>query len=187
MDKLNFEFSKIKLLAFMTLGYGTFYFLNNYLTKGLYLAPAAHIVHLPSAVKMLMVLVSGVLGALAIAITAFTYGVLNIANGDYVLALYLAIASATAPLIAVMLLNNIFELKDDLSSLNFEKLLFLSITFASLNSVIHQSIIYSYSGKIDLLNGFLIMFTGDVTGIFIVLYLFRFSLKIVKARKQTPN
>ena len=119
--KKHINLSKLGLLTAMALGYGSFFFLNNYLTKGLYLAPAAHIVHLPSGVKMLMVLVSGVLGALAIAITAFTHGVLNIANGDYVLALYLAIASATAPLIAVMLLNNIFELKDDLSSLNFKK------------------------------------------------------------------
>mgnify|MGYP000144090619 CR=1 FL=1 len=49
------------------------YFLNNYLTKDLYLAPAAHIVHLPSGVKMLMVLVSSTLGAIAIVIIGFLW------------------------------------------------------------------------------------------------------------------
>ena len=182
-----FDISKLKLLAFMVIGYGSFYFLNNYLTKSLYLATAAHIVHLPTGVKMLMVLVSGVLGSLAIAIVGFAYGVMHITNGNYILALYLAFASAAAPLISVMLLKNIFDLTDDLSSLNFEKLLFLSLMFASLNSTIHQLIIYVYGEQIDFLNGLLIMFIGDVTGIFIVLYLFRFGLKVVKANKDVVN
>ena len=182
-----FDIEKIKLLVFMVLGYGGFYFLNNYLTKGLYLAPAAHIVHLPSGVKLLMVLVSGILGALAIAIIGFAYGALYFANENYFLHLYLAIASATAPLLAVMLLNNIFDLRKDLTKLDFEKLLFLSLTFASLNSLIHQLIMYLHNMQIDLLNGLLIMFTGDVTGIFIVLYLFRFALKVSKARKNLKN
>ena len=185
--KKHINLSKLGLLTAMALGYGSFYFLNNYLTKGLYLAPAAHIAHLPSGVKMLMVLVSGVLGALVIAIVGFSYGVLHSVNGNYILALYIALASATAPLIAVMLLNRFFELADNLSNLNFEKLLFLSITFAILNSTIHQLIIFTYIENIDLLNGFLIMFTGDVTGIFIVLYLFRFALKVSKARKNFKN
>ena len=59
--------------------------------------------------------------------------------------------------------------------------------FASLNSTIHQLIIYVYGEQIDLLNGLLIMFIGDVTGIFIVLYLFRFGLKVVKANKDVVN
>ena len=178
-----FDIAKLKLLAFMVVGYGSFYFLNNYLTKGLYLATDTHIVHLQTGVKMLMVLVSGVLGSLAIAMVGFAYGVMHTTDGNYILALYLALASAVAPLISVMLLKNIFDLTNELSSLNFEKILFLSLMFGSINSTIHQLIIYAYSEQIYSLNEMLTMFLGDMTGIFIVLYLFRFSLKIIKARK----
>lgn len=182
MSKL-FEFSKLKLLAAMTIGYGSFYFLNNHLTKDLYLAPAAHIVHLPSGVKMLMVLVSGMLGAIAIAIVGFAWGVSNSFSHNYVLALCLAIASGATPLISVMIFNKIFQLSDNLSNLTLDKLFFLSLTYASFNSLVHQIVVLSYGETKDLVNGLLVMFTGDITGIFIVLYLFRFGLKAIKSRQ----
>ena len=60
MNKLN-NLSRLELLIVMTFGYGFFYFLNNYLTKCLYMAPSAHLVHLPIGLKMLMVLVGDLL------------------------------------------------------------------------------------------------------------------------------
>ncbi len=178
-----FDIQKIKLLAIMTIGYCCFYFLNNYLTKDLYLAPAAHIVHLPSGVKMLMVLISSTIGAIAIAIVGFLWGITNSFSHNYVLALCLAIASGATPLLSVLMLNKIFELTDDLSNLTLDKLFFLSLTYASFNSLVHQIVVLSYGETKDWINGFLVMFTGDITGIFIVLYLFRFGLKAIKARK----
>mgnify|MGYP000551223327 CR=1 FL=1 len=41
----------------LTLVFGTFYAVNNLLTAQLYLAPGAHLVHLPSGFKLLLVLV----------------------------------------------------------------------------------------------------------------------------------
>ena len=176
--------SKIKLLIAMTFGYGSFYILNNYLTKGLYIAPGAHIIHLPSGVKMLLVLISGMLGSIAITIVAFSYGMLNSFSHNYALVLSLAILSGMIPLASLFLLNKFLKLSNDLSNLNWEKLLLISLTFAILNSLSHQLVIYAYGESHDLFNGFLIMFTGDVTGIFIILYLFRFVLKIAKANKN---
>ncbi|MFM7801848.1 MAG: hypothetical protein ACKO69_06860, partial [Limnohabitans sp.] len=40
--------------------------LNNLLTSPLLLAPGAHLVHLPSGIKLLLVLVFGLVGALSI-------------------------------------------------------------------------------------------------------------------------
>jgi hypothetical protein len=48
---------------------------------------------------------------------------------------------------------------------------------------LHQIVVYSYGETKDWKNGFLVMFTGDIAGIFIVLYLFRFGLKAIKARR----
>ena len=184
MSKI-FNLTKIKLLALMILGYGSFYFLNNYLTKGLYLAPAAHIVHLPSGVKMLMVLVSGVLASLAITIVGFVYGIAVNFHQNYMLAMVLATASGAAPLIALFVLEKTVKLANNLSNLNWDKLMLIAITYAVVNSFLHQLIIYSYDKNFNLLNGLLVMFTGDVTGIFITLYLFRFALKIYAAQKET--
>jgi len=50
----------------LTLVFGTFYAVNNLLTAQLYLAPGAHLVHLPSGFKLLLVLVFGMVGALSV-------------------------------------------------------------------------------------------------------------------------
>ena len=107
----------------------------------------------------------------------------NSFSHNYVLALCLAIASGATPLLSVLMLNKIFELTDDLSNLTLDKLFFLSLTYASFNSLVHQIVVLSYGETKDWINGFLVMFTGDITGIFIVLYLFRFGLKAIKARQ----
>ncbi len=147
------------------------------------MAPAAHIVHLPSGVKMLMVLVSGMLGAIAITIVGFCYGAVHSFNQNYFLITLLSIASGFSPLIALFFLNKILKLTSNLSNLNWDKLLIIALTYAVINSFSHQIIALALSESTDLVNGLLIMFTGDVTGIFIVLYLFRFGLKVMKARE----
>jgi hypothetical protein len=50
----------------LTLLFGGFYALNNAITAPLLLAPGAHLVHLPSGIKFLLVLVFGLVGALSI-------------------------------------------------------------------------------------------------------------------------
>jgi hypothetical protein len=50
----------------LTLVFGTLYALNNVLTAPLLLAPGAHLVHLPSGFKLLLVLVFGMVGALSV-------------------------------------------------------------------------------------------------------------------------
>ena len=49
----------------LTLVFGTLYALNNVLTAPLLLAPGAHLVHLPSGFKLLLVLAFGMVGALS--------------------------------------------------------------------------------------------------------------------------
>ncbi|NCW78796.1 MAG: hypothetical protein EBV64_12740, partial [Oxalobacteraceae bacterium] len=61
------------------------------------------------------------------------------------------------------------------------KLFFLSITFAVLNTLIQQSLIFVFGESQNPLNAVLVMFTGDILGIFIVLYVIRIIGKIIKS------
>ena len=55
----------------LTVLYGFVYTINNLLTPFLHLVPAAHLVHIPSGIKFLMVLIFWFTGALSIAVVGF--------------------------------------------------------------------------------------------------------------------
>lgn len=57
--------SQSLLLIGLVVGYTLIYLANNHLTSTLYLVPGAHLIHIPSGIKILMVLITGWVGALA--------------------------------------------------------------------------------------------------------------------------
>ncbi|MBU3576585.1 hypothetical protein [Polynucleobacter sp. UK-Kesae-W10] len=135
-------FQKIRLLAFLTLGYGLFYFVNNLCTSFLYLTPGAHLVHLPSGIKILMTLIAGPLGALAIFIVSNAWGLLFAFPGQFALVLFLSMGSAGVPWLVCKICSDKFELDHELSNLSLRSLLVISLSYAILNSFVVQSILY---------------------------------------------
>ena len=88
-----------------TLAYGLIYSLNNALTGFLYLMPGAHLVHIPSGVKLLLVLVGGPAAALGIALVSAASSWFFMFPGEVALTLALATVNGTAPLWARKLLT----------------------------------------------------------------------------------
>ncbi len=175
--------TKKEALLFIRLvvGYGTFYFLNNALTEALYVVPGAHIVHLPSGLKIFMVMIAGMTGALAIAVVGFLWSVLFMFKENYLLTMILSLISGMVPWLTVFILSKKFQLNRDLSNLDWKKLLVIVITFALLNSICLQFIVYRFGESTSLMNGIWVMLVGDVTGIFIVIYSLRFLMKVLEA------
>ncbi len=172
---------EVQLFTYLVIGYGTLFFLNNVLTEALYVVPGAHIVHLPSGLKIFMVMVTGFTGALAIALVGFLWSVLYMFKDNYPLTLMLATVSGLAPWLSLRLLSKKIQLKADLSDLNWKKLLAIVLSFALLNSTCLQLIVYTFGENTNLLNGIWVMLVGDITGIFIVIYGLRFLIKAREA------
>ena len=170
-----------KWFFLMALGYGIFYWINNLLTASLYLETGAHIVHLPSGVRMVIVLIAGLTGAIALMIATFPYVYLEIFSENLSLAVTSSIATGLIPLIAIYVVKRFTSIDSNLSNLTPHKLFFLSITFAVLNTLIQQSLIFAFGESQNPLNAVLVMFTGDILGIFIVLYVIRIIGKIIKS------
>ena len=82
----------------LTLLFGGFYALNNAITAPLLLAPGAHLVHLPSGIKFLLVLVFGLVGALSIFTVSLCAALAFYFTGDPLLSFELAVANGLAPL-----------------------------------------------------------------------------------------
>ena len=106
---------------------------------------------------------------------------------NYLLSFVLAISSGLIPWISLWIFQKKFELHTDLSDLTWKKLLTLVFIFAVLNSTCLQFLVYAFGQSTDLLNGIWVMLVGDMTGIFIVIYILRFILKaleIIKSRSE---
>jgi hypothetical protein len=171
-----------KLFVILTLGYGIFYFANNLCTEFLYLTPGAHLVHLPSGVKILMTLVTGPIGALAIFIVSNIWGVTFHFPGQFGLVFALSIGSAGVPWLVCKICSEKFQLDGDLSNLTLRSLLTISLGYAIFNSFVTQSILYLGGQSQDLWSGLEVMFLGDVTGILLIVSLARWISRFIKSR-----
>jgi hypothetical protein len=184
---LKIRADRLKLFAVIAVSYGMFYSANNYATQFLYLEPAAHIIHLPSGVRMFLVLVAGTIGASAVALATFPYVYLGMFNHDLPLSVVSSIATGLIPLISFFLIRRFIQLRPDFSNLTIQKLFTISVTYSVINSVCQQLIMMLFGQAQQPLNGVLVMFTGDILGIIIVAYLLRLlAILIWKKRRKKP-
>jgi len=154
---------RAKWFLLLTFGYGIFYWVNNLLTASLYLETGAHIVHLPSGVRMVIVLIAGVTGAIALMFASFPYVYLEIFSGkNLALAVVSSMATGLIPLSTLYVVKRFVYLDKNLSSLTPQKLLVLSIAFAVVNTSTQQSLIFIFGASQNPLNAVLVMFTGDI-------------------------
>jgi len=117
------------ILLGLVVSYGTFYFLNNALAEALYVVPGAHLVHLPSGLKVFIVMITGLTGAMAIALVGFLWSVLYMFKENYLLTIPLSIVSGLVPWLTLALLRKKIQLSRDLSNLDWKKITCYCIYF----------------------------------------------------------
>lgn len=185
---LKVQIHHVYLFSALTIGYGVFNIANHYVTESLYFETGAHLIHVPSGVRMVIVLVAGFLGSVAIVLASFPYAYWYLFNENLLVATTISITTGLIPLTTFFLVKRFIDWQSDFADLTLPKLVILAVTYAITNATIQQSIYYLFDLAARPLNAWLVMFTGDILGIFIVLYLLRVIAKIVKNRnQQTPN
>lgn len=157
----------------LTVVFGTLYALNHVLTAPLLLAPGAHLVHLPSGFKLLLVLVFGLVGAFSVFTVSLLAGSLLMFIGELTLTVELAAVNALAPWLTVKFFVDQEWVRPDLNNLQLKALAGMGLVFATLNSAMNQMVLYWNQVIHNLIDGLRIMFTGDVTGVVLVLLLMR--------------
>jgi len=159
----------VTLFLGLTTFFALIYGVNNALTSFLLLVPGAHLVHIPSGFKLLLVLICGWTAALGIGLVSFVAGAFFSFEGLYLLSFELALVNAAAPLLTRRFFVDHFSLDATLVNLNWHRLLGVSLLYAALNSCMNQLVIYYNQVSTSLLDGLLVMWLGDITGILIVL------------------
>jgi len=185
-NKEVFIWLKEYLQSFFLLGfaYAGIYFLNNALTGFLYLAPAAHLVHIPSGFKLLFVLMGRWAAAAAIACVAFLNAYFLMFEGKMILGLALACASGLAPLFTWLFFKHRLQIEENLENIRYKDILAMGLFFAVLNSALHQLIVFWSGEQSDFAKGFLIMGIGDLTGLYVVLIIIKFTYHFIPGPKS---
>jgi len=165
--------------------YATFYSVNDALIHLLGHAPGADFFRLSSGVKLMLVLLTGWVGAAAIASFCFLWSALFVFPDHPVLAAQIALAGGTAPWLSCLAFSK--HLWPDLSKLNWQTLFQLSLVYAAVNSVLREGILFFYLHDGELLSRVLHAFASDLCGIFLALYGFRFFLMFVSLPKPPSS
>ena len=181
-EALRDRADQLRLFVMLTVGYAVFLVANHYATESFYLETGAHLFHLPSGVRMVLVLVGGVVGAAAISLASFPYAYWVLFEGNLELSIVASVTSALIPLATLWLVRRFIHWQPHFADLTPRKLLIISVTYALANSTVQQFIIYLFDAAARPLNAWLVMFTGDITGIVSVLYLMRLIGKVLKGR-----
>lgn len=164
---------KITLWLGLTTFFALIYAANNALTGFLLLVPGAHLVHIPSGFKLLMVLICGWSAATGIALVSFIAGFYFFFEGQFLVSLLLAFVNASVPLLTSRFFIDHLSLDSNLANLNWHRIVGLSFFYSALNSTTNQLVLYYTQPNINFFDGLLVMFVGDITGILIVLTLCR--------------
>ena len=81
-NALRGDADRLRLFLLVTAGYSVFNVANHYATESLYLETGAHLIHVPSGVRMVIVLVASILGAAAISLASFPYAYWILFDGN---------------------------------------------------------------------------------------------------------
>lgn len=176
------ESNDIFLFLAVTIGYGVFNVVNHWVTQSLYFETGAHIIHLPSGVRMVIVLVAGLIGALAILVATLPYTYFVLFTGNLPLSVIISLTTPLIPLTTLLITRRFIRWQSDFSDLTLRKLSFISMAYAVTNATVQQFIYYTLDLAARPINAWLVMFTGDILGIVIVLYLLRLGTRVVKNR-----
>ncbi len=165
--------SKAWLILWTTLLFAVVYLLDRWLLGVFVLFPDASLIHLPSGVKLVLVLLMDWIGAVAIFNVSLLASLYFHEEDKLLFPLCVAAVKASTPWLTRRIFLENRQLLDDLSDISRSTLLRISLVFALLNSVISQLIWQIRTDMPQLLDAILVSFIGDLTGIWLVLFLLR--------------
>ena len=168
-----------KLIGVVTsaVAYAMLFYINLWLTSEIIFGTGVNWIYLPAGLRLFLMLIFGVSGALGIAIASFLISYFGELPPDLTLCIGTGLISGFAPYLARLFVFQNIKLESDLSNLSLPKLLVCILIYALLSAGLHQ-VWYATMNLKDSgnLNHFLAMFIGDVLGSLLLISLIKSCL-----------
>jgi hypothetical protein len=133
------------------------------------------------------VLLLGWIGALAIFTVTLLAGLLILEEHSLVFPLILAAVQGLTPLITRRIFLKRKLLLDDLSDISRNTLMWITLVFSLLNSVLSQLVWHLSGVTSQLADAILVTFIGDVIGIWVVLGLLKLTARFILPASAPPG
>ena len=160
------------------------YGINNALTPWLLMVPGAHLVHIPSGIKLVLVLIFEMTGAISVATVSLLAGLLFFFPDQPWVSVELALVNALAPFLMVAWLTSEDGIDRWLETLRPKKIMLMGVVYSALNSSLNQLVIYWNHLTDDIVAGLEVMFIGDLTGVFLTMLILKLIGRSIKARRN---
>jgi heme/copper-type cytochrome/quinol oxidase subunit 4 len=177
----------IKIILFSGLIYALLFYGNDWLMHFLEVAPGVNWIYLPAGLRLFIVLIFGLPGAIGIAAssTLITYG--RELGDDPLSIIGIGLISGFSPYIARQIVIRNLKINSDLSNLNIQIIVICVLIFAAMSAGLHQIwFALMHMPSASPINA-IAMLIGDILGALLFISLIKFALDGYKrfSKKQS--
>jgi hypothetical protein len=160
--------------------YAILFFLNDWLTETLKYDLGVSWVYLPAGLRLFLILIFGLSGAIGIAFASFTISYFGAFPSDLVTCMGIGLISGFAPLLAMRVVLSNIQISNDLSNLSMQKIILCVVVYALMSAGLHQLWFGLRGLESGSLNHFLVMFIGDVAGSILLIALIKYGIDLMR-------
>ena len=173
MSKLRFQSSMV--LATM-LSFVLMLAVNEWLFKGLEFAPGINWIYLPAGMRLLSTLLFGEAGAVGLLLVSWLLCFCFFFPGDIGRSFMGGILATAAPYLAYRIAQRAYGLHASLATLSPRRLLVCVVGYSLASPLLHHIWFALRGDTHDLVQGFVVMAVGDLSGTLIVIYTMKMLL-----------
>ena len=166
--------------AISTLLYSALFFLNDWLTETLKYDLGVSLIYLPAGLRLFLILIFGLAGAIGIAFASFTISYFGVFPPDLVTCIGIGLISGFAPLFAKWVVVSNTYVSNYLSNLSMQKILLCIVIYALMSSGFHQYWFMLRDLESASISHFLVMFAGDVAGSILLIALIKYGIDLMR-------
>ena len=160
--------------------YSALFFFNDWLTETLKYDLGVSWIYLPAGLRLLLILIFGLAGAIGIAAASFAISYFGVFPPDLLTCIGIGLISGFAPLFAKWAVVSNTYISNDLSNLSMQKILLCIVIYALMSSGFHQYWFVLRNLESGSLNHFLVMFIGDVAGSILLIALIKYGIDLMR-------
>jgi hypothetical protein len=160
--------------------YSALFFFNDWLTEALKYDLGVSWIYLPAGLRLFLILIFGLAGAIGIAFASFTISYFGVFPPDLVTCIGIGLISGFAPLFAKWVVVSNTYVSNDLSNLSMQKILLCIVIYALMSSGFHQYWFMLRDLESGSINHFLVMFAGDVAGSILLIALIKYGIDLMR-------
>jgi hypothetical protein len=173
--------------AISALLYSGLFFLNDRLTEVLKYDLGVSWVYLPAGLRLFLILIFGLAGAIGIATASFAISYFGVFPPDLVTCIGIGLISGFAPLLAKWVVIANVNISSDLSNLSIQKIILCVVVYALMSAGLHQYWFELRDLESGSINHFLVMFVGDIAGSILLIAIIKYSIDLLKRNKPKQD